>query len=93
MYEQMELMKTKQIQVKNDTDTIFQKEMKQLRQKNSSMDQSLSEKLLEIEKLTQSLEEAEGQNQLKDKEYQEKENKLNEAIRLVQTEMQAKQQG
>ena len=91
MYEQMELMKTKQIQVKNDTDTIFQKEMKQLRQKNSSMDQSLSEKLLEIENLTQSLEEAEGQNQLKDKEYQEKENKLNEAIRLVQTEMQAKQ--
>ena len=91
MYEQMELMKTKQIQVKNDTDTIFQKEMKQLRQKNSSMDQSLSEKLIEIENLTQSLEEAEGQNQLKDKEYQEKENKLNEAIRLVQTEMQAKQ--
>ena len=91
MYEQMELMKTKQIQVKNDTDTIFQKEMKQLRQKNSSMDQSLSEKMIEIEKLTQSLEEAEGQNQLKDKEYQEKENKLNEAIRLVKTEMQAKQ--
>ena len=90
MYEQMELMKTKQIQVKNDTDTIFQKEMKQLRQKNSSMDQSLSEKLLEIEKLTQSLEEAEGQNQLKDKEYQEKENKQNEVIRLVKTEMQAK---
>ena len=90
MYEQMELMKTKQIQVKNDTDTIFQKEMKQLRQKNISMDQSLSEKLLEIENLTQSLEEAEGQNQLKDKEYQEKENKLNEAIRLINTEMQAK---
>ena len=43
--------------------------------------------MIEIEKLTQSLEEAEGQNQLKDKEYQEKENKLNEAIRLVKTEM------